>query len=172
MIISPITFSVSCFSSHLRLAHLMRLGTVRVRSGKTCTGVYQGSLLLSTPGQPHGPGSQAVLRCLIVYPDRVNAGGHAKGRPRRWYSRSVVGSPIPNRSPRSWVRLGEEEQRNEQAFTERRKRMLWSLLRRRYGVRCGTLVCSGGSPYCWYEITKEHSLVAVFLIVASEFLFF
>ena len=67
----------------------MRLGTVRVRSGKTCAGVYQGSLLLSTPGQPHAPGSQAVRRCLIVYLDRVNAGGHAKDRPRRWHSRSV-----------------------------------------------------------------------------------
>lgn len=67
----------------------MRLGTVRVRSGKTCAGVYQGSLLLSTPGQPHMPGSQAVRRCLIVYLDRVNAGGHAKDRPRRWHSRSV-----------------------------------------------------------------------------------
>lgn len=67
----------------------MRLGTVRVRSGKTCAGVYQGSLLLSTPGQPHTPGSQAVRRCLIVYLDRVNAGGHAKDRPRRWHSRSV-----------------------------------------------------------------------------------
>lgn len=35
------------------------------------------------------PGSQAVRWCLIVYPDRVNANGHAKGRPRRWHSRSV-----------------------------------------------------------------------------------
>jgi len=56
---------------------------------QTCAGVYQGSLLLSTPGQPHMPGSQAVRRCLIVYPDRVNADGHAKDRPRRWHSRSV-----------------------------------------------------------------------------------
>ena len=29
-------------------------GTVRDGSGKTRAGVYQGSLLLSTPGQPHG----------------------------------------------------------------------------------------------------------------------
>ena len=67
----------------------MSLGTVRARSGKTCAGIYQGSLLLSTPGQPHTPGSQAVRRCLIVYPDRVNADGLAKDRPRRWHSRSV-----------------------------------------------------------------------------------
>lgn len=85
----------------------MRLGTVRARSGKTCAGVYQGSLLLSTPGQPHMPGSQAVRRCLIVYPDRVNAGGLAKGRPRRWHSRSVVISSNPigaQRSGSDWER--------------------------------------------------------------------
>ena len=47
----------------------------------TRAGVYQGSLLISTPGGALQPGSQAGLRRLIISPDRVSAGGHAKGRP-------------------------------------------------------------------------------------------
>lgn len=41
------------------------------------------------------------------------------------------------------------------------QRMLRSLLRRCLGVGCGTLICSGGSPYCWHEIFNVHSLMAV-----------
>ena len=47
----------------------------------TRAGVYQGSLLLSTPSRAQRPVSQADLWRLIVLSDRVSAGGHAKGRP-------------------------------------------------------------------------------------------
>ena len=59
-------------------------GTVRVRSGKTCAGVYQGSLLLSTQGQPHGLDfrpCKGVSLCtrtestLAALPKAVPAGG-------------------------------------------------------------------------------------------------
>ena len=63
------------------LAPPVRLGTVQAGSGMTHAGVYQGSLLISTPGGALQPGSQAGLRRLIISPDRVSADSHAKGRP-------------------------------------------------------------------------------------------
>ena len=59
----------------------VRLGTTRAGSGVTRAGVYQGSLLISTPGGALRPGSQAGLRRLIINSDRVSADGHAKGHP-------------------------------------------------------------------------------------------
>lgn len=34
----------------------------------------------------------------------------------------------------------------------------------RLDVRCGTLVCPGGSPYCWYEISRSTTALAVLLL--------
>lgn len=135
----------------------MRLGAVWVRSGKTCAGVYQGSLLLSTPGQPHGPGSQAVRWCLIMYLDRVNTDGLAKGRPTQ-----VAFS------------LGRSRQRPISGRAAGGVTRIVKVCRtlQRHGVRCGTLVCSGGSPYCWCEIVKEHNRFGCAFIVAKSDMFF
>jgi len=80
----------------------VRLGTVRAGSGVTRAGVYQGPLLISTPGGALQPGSQAGLRRLIVYPDRVSAGGLAKGRSAQ-VAFSLAGGggcPLPGRGAR------------------------------------------------------------------------
>ena len=106
----------------------VRLGTTRAGSGVTRAGVYQGPLLISTPGGALRPGSQAGLRCLIVSPDRVSAKRPCQGPPR-------AGGILAHR-----------------------KGLLSPLGR---GVRCGTLVCPGGYPYCWCEVVKVQSLSAV-----------
>ena len=62
------------------LAPPVRLGTVQAGSGVTRAGVYQGSLLISTPGRALRLGSQTGLRRLIISPDRVSADGLAKDR--------------------------------------------------------------------------------------------
>ena len=63
----------------------------------TRAGVYQGSLLISTQGRALRPGSQAGLRRLIVLPDRVSAGGHAKGRPAQVAISLTAGDCCPLR---------------------------------------------------------------------------
>ena len=63
----------------------------------TRAGVYQGSLLISTQGRAQRPGSQADLRRLIVLPDRVSAGGHAKGRPTQVTFSLAAGGCCPLR---------------------------------------------------------------------------
>ena len=35
-------------------------------------------------------------------------------------------------------------------------------------VRCGTLVCPGGYPYCWYAVVNVRSLSAVLFIVTGS----
>ena len=69
------------YSHRIRTCPPVRLGTVQAGSGMTRAGVYQGSLLISTQGRALQPGSQAGLRRLIMLPDKVSTGGHAKGRP-------------------------------------------------------------------------------------------
>ena len=66
----------------------VRLGTVRAGSGVTRTGVYLGSLLLSTPGGALRPGSQAGLRRLIVTRTESTLTALPKAAPHRWRSRS------------------------------------------------------------------------------------
>ena len=55
-------------------------GTIRTRSGKTFTGVFPGSLLLSIPEQPSLFMLASAL-CLIICPNSVSAGGAANAAP-------------------------------------------------------------------------------------------
>ena len=57
---------------YLQLAPRWFRGTVRTEGGNLLTGVFQGSLLLSTPGQPSLIMLASAL-CLIIGTDRVNA---------------------------------------------------------------------------------------------------
>ena len=77
------------------LAPPVRLGTIRAGSGVTRAGVYQGSLLLSTPGGALRPGSQAGLRRLIVSRTGSVLAALPKAAPRRWHSRSPQGAVAP-----------------------------------------------------------------------------
>lgn len=89
-------------SHRIRTRTPVRLGTVRAGSGVTRAGVYQGPLLISTPGRALRPGSQAGLRRLIVSPDRVGAlTALPKAAPRRWRSRSPEGAAAPSGSWRA-----------------------------------------------------------------------
>ena len=86
------------FRSHrIRTRPPVRLGTVQAGSGMTRAGVYQGSLLISTQGRALRPGSQAGLWRLIVFPDRVSAGGHAKGCPAQVAFSLAAGDYCPLR---------------------------------------------------------------------------
>ena len=79
----------------------VRLGTVQAGSGMTRAGVYQGSLLISTQGRALRPGSQADLWRLIMLPDRISAGSHAKGRPAQVAFSLAAGAVVPCGSPRA-----------------------------------------------------------------------
>ena len=78
---SRLEIGIIYHSHRIRTRPPVRLGTVQAGFGVTRAGVYQGSLLISTPVRAQRPGSQAGLRRLIINPGRVSAGGHAKGRP-------------------------------------------------------------------------------------------
>lgn len=73
----------------------VRLGTTRAGSGVTRAGVYQGPLLISTPGGALRPGSQAGLRRLIVSRTGSVLAALPKAAPRRWHSRSPKGTIAP-----------------------------------------------------------------------------
>lgn len=62
---------MSFVSPYLQLAPRWIKGTVRTEGGNLLTGVFQESLLLSTPGQPSLFMLASAL-CLIISPDRVN----------------------------------------------------------------------------------------------------
>ncbi len=83
--IHPIISSFSChalfsFPPYLQRAPRCEKGTIRTRSGKTFTGVFPGSLLLSIPEQPSLFMLASAL-CLIICPDSVSAGGAANAAP-------------------------------------------------------------------------------------------
>ena len=65
---------------YLQLAPRWFRGTVRTEDGYLLTGVFQGSLLLSTPGQPSLFMLASAL-CLIISPNRVNASRLCQSRP-------------------------------------------------------------------------------------------
>ena len=68
------------FPPYLQRAPRWERGTIRTRSGKTFTGVFPGSLLLSIPEQPSLFMLASAL-CLIICPDSVSAGGAANAAP-------------------------------------------------------------------------------------------
>ena len=68
------------FPPYLQRAPRWEKGTIRTRSGKTFTGVFPGSLLLSIPEQPSLFMLASAL-CLIICPDSVSAGGAANAAP-------------------------------------------------------------------------------------------
>ena len=80
--ISPIMIKVflSFVSPYLQLAPRWIKGTVRTEGGYLLTGVFLGSLLLSTPGQPSLIMLVSAL-CLIISPNRVNASRLCQSRP-------------------------------------------------------------------------------------------
>ena len=130
----------------------MRLGAVRVRSGKTCAGVYQRSLLLSTPGQPHSLVLRPCGGVSLCTRTGSTLAAMPKAAPHRWHSRSVeaASGPVSGRTAGGGTKV---------------VKVCRTL--QRHGVRCGTLVCPSGSPYCWYEIVKEHNRFGCTLIVIA-----
>ena len=78
----------------------MRLGAVWVRSGKTCAGVYQGSLLLSTPGQPHSLVLRPCGGVSLCTRTGSTLAALPKAAPHRWHSRSVgaTSGPVSGRT--------------------------------------------------------------------------
>ena len=94
---SRLEIGIIYHSHRIRTRPPVRLGTVQAGFGVTRAGVYQGSLLISTPVRAQRPGSQAGLRRLIINPGRVSAGGHAKGRPAQVAFSLTAGGCCPLR---------------------------------------------------------------------------
>lgn len=104
---------------YLRPAPRWRKGTVRTEGGSLLTGVFQGPLLLSTPGQPSLIMLASAL-CLIIGPDRVNASRFCHDRPvtgfiarRREFLRVVAHTArmliCPGGCPFCWYALFKEQ---------------------------------------------------------------
>ena len=130
----------------------MRLGTVRVRSGRPARAYTRGLCCFQPQGSP---------TCLVLRPcDGVSLCTRTgstlavvpKAAPHRWHSRSVeaASGPVSGRTAGGGTKV---------------VKVCRTL--QRHGVRCGTLVCPSGSPYCWYEIVKEHNRFGCTLIVIA-----
>ena len=89
------------FSFHRIAARAPVKRSIRTRSGKTFTGVFPGSLLLSIPEQPSLFMLASAL-CLIICPNSVSAGGAANAVPAQVKS-LAAGSCKASR--RSWRTL-------------------------------------------------------------------
>lgn len=109
----------SFVSPYLQLAPRWIKGTVRAEGGYLLTGVFLGSLLLSTPGQPNLIMLASAL-CLIISPNRVNASRLCQSRPvtgfiaRRIHSLRVMAHTArmlvcPGGCPYCWYALFKEQ---------------------------------------------------------------
>lgn len=135
----------------------MNLGTVRTGLGKARTGIFQGSLLLSTPGQ---------LICLTRRSCKVShydpgqrhcEDSHAISLPHRWRSRSPV-FPQTQSEPGETGPIGRGGSHAADALSALAGSVsVRSRLQRGRGARCAALVCPGCDPYCWYFIFKEQA---------------
>ena len=119
--ISPIMIKsiLSFVSPYLQLAPRWIKGTVRTEGGYLLTGVFLGSLLLSTPRQPSLIMLASAL-CLIISPNRVNASRLCQSRPvtgfiaRRRYLLRVMAHTArtlirPGGCPYCWYALFKEQ---------------------------------------------------------------
>ena len=104
---------------YLQLAPRWFRGTVRTEGGDLLAGAFQGSLLLSTPGQPSLFMLASAL-CLIISPNRVNASRLCQSRPvtgfiaRRIHSLRVMAHTArtlvcPGGCPYCWYALFKEQ---------------------------------------------------------------
>jgi len=91
-----------------------------------------------------------------MYPDRVSADGLAKDRPTQ-VAFSLVGARL--QLQRSGPQAGDTKVSGVRLAKRQTQIACW--FPQRHGVRCGTLVCLDGYPYCWCEIVKVQSLAAV-----------
>ena len=80
-IISPIILVCDFRSHHICARTPDEIGSSMGQVGQDLRGRIPGVSAAFNPRAAPQPGSQAVRWCLIVYPDRVYAGGLAKGRP-------------------------------------------------------------------------------------------
>ena len=104
---------------YLQLAPRWFRGTVRTEGGPLLTGIFRGSLLLSTPGQPSLIMPASAL-CLIIGPNRVIASRFCHDRPvtgfiaHRGYLLRVVAHTArmlvcPGGCPYCWYALFKEQ---------------------------------------------------------------
>lgn len=135
----------------------MRLGTVRVRSGRPARAYTRGLCCFQPQGSPTGLVLRPCGGVSLCTRTGSTLAAMPKAAPHRWHSRSVGATSGPVLGGPLVV---------AQSF------MKGMPLLQRYGVRCGTLVCPGGSPYCWYEIIKEHNRFGCAFIVAKSDVFF